>query len=180
MRVLEIISTRARRTRQGFTLSELLLSFVALTLVAVVAITSFFSQTEVTLHNAARLLADDVRTAQNRAMLLQIPVAFRFEDSGDGYAVEDLANGPEHLVDLVPAVQRRYSADGVFEGVRIASVDMGGATQLRFDKLGRAERGAVIVLSYEGETRSVVVEIGRGIALRPDSTRNRGWLDWLR
>lgn len=174
------IFSTSRGIHGGFTLSELLLSFVALTLVALVAISSFFSQTEVTLHNAARLLADDIRTAQNRAMLLQVPVALRFEEDGDGYATEDLGLGPAHLKELIPPVARRYSEDGVFEGVRVRQMDLGGATQLRFDAQGRAERGATITLGYEGETRSVVIDAGRGIALRPDSTRNRGWLDWLR
>jgi len=174
------IFSTSRGAHGGFTLSELLLSFVALTLVALVAISSFFSQTEVTLHNATRLLADDIRTAQNRAMLLQVPVALRFEEDGDGYAIEDLGFGPAHLKELIPPVARRYSADGVFEGVRVRQLDLGGATQLRFDAQGRAERGATITLGYEGETRSVVIDAGRGIALRPDSTRNRGWLDWLR
>lgn len=178
MRVPEISST-TRHVRQGFTLAELLLSFAVLTLVALLAITSFFSQTEMTLHNATRVLADDVRTAQNRAMLLRVPVALRFDEDGDGYAVEDLAPSPEALLELVPSVKRKYSADAVFEGVRIARTELGGATVLRFDAEGRAEHDALIVLSYGGETRSVLVEKGRGIALRPDSTRNRGWLDWL-
>ena len=178
MRVRELFSSTGRGQR-GVTLSELLLSFAVLTLVALLAITSFFSQTEVTLHNATRLLADDVRTAQNRAMMLRIPVALRFEEDGDGYSVEDLAPSPEELLDLVPTVKRKYSADAVFEGVRVARVELRGATLLRFDAEGRAEHDALIVLSYGGENRTVLVEKGRGIALRPDSTRNRGWLDWL-
>lgn len=164
---------------QGFTLGELMLCFVALTVVALVAITSFFSQSEVTLHNAAKLFAEDVRIAQNRALLLQAPVEIHFEEGGDGYRILESRAAPKHLLDLVPPITRRYSADAVFEGVKILSRDLAGQPTLRFDAQGKALGPATIVFGFAGETRAVLIEAGRGVAQLPDSSRERGWLDWL-
>lgn len=166
-------------TTRGFTLGELMLCFAALTLVALVAITSFFSQSEVTLHNAARLFAEDVRIAQNRALLLQAPVEIHFEEGGDGYRILESRTAPQHLLDLVPPITRRYSADAVFEGVKILSRDLADQPTLRFDAQGKSTAAATIVFGFAGETRAVVIEAGRGVAQLPDSSRERGWLDWL-
>ena len=171
---------RHRPGCRGFTLAELTLALVVIAFLAAYSISSFFAQGDMTLHNALKLLAEDLRQAQNRASYLQLPVSLVFDASGDGYHLVDGGPIEPHKARNLPTVARRYSSDGVFEGVRITRVDLAGATCIQFDERGRALTGGTVVVSYRNESRMLALEKGRGITSLPDSPTSRGWLDHLR
>ena len=150
---LAIAATGGARRRAAFTILELLLVLCLLSAVSVVAIKSWFARSQVTLSNAAELLASDLRSAQTRATLRHVTVEFVFHRDGGGYhAVDD---------DDVEREQeqraRRYPIDAVFEDVRISSVQIEAERGLRFDALGRPNADAAITLAHGGARRTVFV-----------------------
>lgn len=169
-----------RPLRKAFTLLELLLCLVVVAFVASFSISSFFDQGDVTLHNALRLLADDIRLMQNRAIYLQMPVELSFDPQGDGYRATDVGRPEPHRVRSFPLVSRSYSSDGVFEGVRITRIDLGGADRIHFDERGHVRDGGTVLVSYRGETRTLRLEPGRGLTSLPDSPESLGWMAHLR
>lgn len=169
-----------RRRRRGFTLLELVLSLTVIAFIASYAISSFFSQTDMTLHNALRLLAEDVHEMQARASSLQIPVDIVFDAKGDGYHAEDRGTPDPKRAKLFPLVSRHYSQDAVFEGVRIRLVELKGTDRISFDPTGRSLASGSIVVGYHTEARVLELRSDRGFTYLPDSPRSRGWLDRLR
>ncbi len=174
------LHTQVRRPRTGFTLLELLLALVVIAFVASFSISSFFDQGNVTLHNALRLLADDIRLMQNRATYLQIPVEIVFDPQGDGYHAVDMAQPEAHKARSFPLVSRRYSSDGVFEGVHVIRIDLGGTDRIHFNDRGLVREGGTVLIAYRQETRTLQLDAGRGLTSLPDSPSARGWLEHLR
>ncbi len=59
----------------------------------------------------------------------------------------------------------------MFEGVRVQAVEGTHTRSVRFDEKGETKERLWITLAYRGETRTVEVERGEGIALVVDATR---------
>lgn len=139
------------RDSRGFTILELLLALLAISLVATCSIWAYFSRAEVTLVHAAGLLVEDLRLAQARAACLHVPVEVVFHADANGYhiAAPDAEGVPtEHH-------PRNYPSDAVFEGVHIVSKRLPGG-RLEFDGHGRLASDASITLGFRGETRTIV------------------------
>lgn len=142
------------RRGAGFTILELALTLVAVTLVATFAIHAWFGRTEVTLRNAADLLADDLRRMQTQAALERTRVEVHFHADGGGYHAQ-VAKGAGRIEGT-----RRYPMDAVFEDVRVASVRVEHGGNLVFDPQGRASSDATITLVQRGVACTVVVDAG--------------------
>lgn len=139
--------------RGGFTILELTVVLVVLAVLSSFTIPAWFDRPEITLDNAARLLARDLRDVQNRAALYQSPLRMRFDEDGGGYA----ATTDEGASILSPygarPFERRYDRDAVFRGVRIESRDLGGLEAVEFTARGTVRQGARLVVTYRGEQR---------------------------
>jgi prepilin-type N-terminal cleavage/methylation domain-containing protein len=161
--------------RPGFTILELLLALLVISIVAAITIPAYFSQPSITLENASVLMAHDLRTAQNRSAYLAEPCRFQFLDEGEGYRVVDetgvLIENPATLEDFI----RIYPEDGVFRGVKVLEVEAGGDRTIAYDESGRATEKARVTLEFEGEVRVLLVEKGSGrIKILGSSS---GWVD---
>jgi prepilin-type N-terminal cleavage/methylation domain-containing protein len=168
------VRSRPRPRAGGFTLLELLIALALIGLVAALAIPAFFERGEVTLDNASRLLAEDLRAAQNRAAYLELDVRVVFREDGDGYSVV----GPDGALLEAPGhdgrFERRYAGYGVFDGVRVQSVDMPERTMV-YDEDGLAPRGGRVVLGYRDDAR--LIEVGPGDGLIHVPGLARPWID---
>ena len=153
--------------RRGFTILELLLTLIAITLATTLSIHVFFSRADVTLENAARLLVGDLRLAQARASCMHVPVEVLFHSDGGGYQVQDLASASSPGEDAV----RRYNRDAIFEDVRVGHTILGAGRTLVFDPNGRPESDGSITLMFRGESRTVVVHVRDAIVFLADGTR---------
>ncbi len=171
---------QGRRAPRGFTLLELVLSLALIAFVASFAISAFFAQSDMTLHNAMRLLADDIHEMQARASSLQVPVDIVFDLAGDGYHAEDRGTPDPRRARVFPLVARRYSSDAVFEGVRIRMIELKGADRISIDSGGHSPTTGSIVVSYHDDARVLELRPDRGFTYLPDSPNSRGWLGRLR
>lgn len=161
--------------KSGFTLLELLISLVVISVIAALAIPSYFGRSEVTLENAAVLLARDLRAAQNRSAYMGETTRVVFFEDGDGYHVLDTFGKPTENPRNELPFERRYSIDAVFRGVRIASVELDGETALIFDERGEPTGPARITLEFDGDERTILLSPPYGEISILGSTS--GWVD---
>lgn len=149
------------RNSRGFTILELCLALLCISVVATFSIWAYFSRAEVTLVNAAELLVNDLRLAQSRATIQHAPVEVVFHTDSTGY----------HMVapdtqDLPSATApRSYPRDAVFEGVRILTKHLPDRQRLVFSADGHVMKDASITLTFQGETRTVLVRVDGTIYL---------------
>jgi len=179
-RTLSPLHADGRLARRGFTLPELVLTLTVIALVAAFAISAFFGQSDMTLHNALKLLEADIHEMQARSSSLRVPVDIVFEPSGDGYHTEDRKEPDPRRSHLFPLARRSYGSDAVFEGVRILRLDLRGSDRISFDGTGLPLTTGTIVIGYRNEARVLEFSTERGLTYLPDSPRSRGFLDHLR
>ena len=162
MRELRVAPARGRA---GVSLLSMLLALACMAIVAGFAIPAFFGLHGVTLDNAARLLARDLRVAQNMAGFDGQPCTFEFLDEGRGWRVIGADGNVLTRPDQKGPFERDFTVDGVFEGVRLQHIDFDGHHWLRFDKAGRALPGGTLQVTFDGEMRvlRVVALSGRVI-----------------
>lgn len=146
------IRRMSARSSGGFTIVELVGVLALVTLVSTVAIRAWFARSDVTLLNAAELLASDLRTMQTRATIRRSPVEVVFQSDGAGYHSRDLGQGDDQR-DL-----RLYPIDAVFEDVRIGTIRIDRGGTLVFDAIGRPSSNAAITLVSGGHARTVLVD----------------------
>lgn len=142
---------------EGYSLIHLVLILVALSGIATLAIPGWFERGEVTLDNAAKLLASDLRDAQNRAAFEHRPLRVTFWEGGDGYEVTDLLGGAISAPVGSGPFERHYSRDGVFRGVTCETVRLGPERSLEYGPRGLTLHSGEIVLAFRGKTRTVRV-----------------------
>ena len=70
---------------------------------------------------------------------------------------------------------RRFSAGGVFEGVRIEEIDLGGAQVLTYNGGGEASVSGEVVVSFKNEKRVLKLQSPSG-AIRIEGLARR-WME---
>ncbi len=143
--------------RGGFTLLELLLVLLLISFVAAAVIPAYFSRSDVTLENAAVLLAKDLRAAQNRSAFMGEATVVEFLPDGDGYRVLTKEGRPVDNPRNELPFERRYSIDGVFRGVVIREVHLEHGRRLEYDDRGEPKQAGRIVLTFGNDTRVITV-----------------------
>ncbi len=147
--------------RQGLTIVELLVVLTLFSFAAAGGIRSYFLQADITLENAATLLAHDLRAAQNRSAYLGQISHFTFLEDGDGYVVMNESGETVRNPRTEHAFERRYSSDGVFIGVYVSEVAQ-PTRSIAYDARGRATVELSVTLAYGEARRTVQVEQGTG------------------
>jgi prepilin-type N-terminal cleavage/methylation domain-containing protein len=160
---LSIKKAPGKGPKKGFTILELMIWLVLMSIVASFAIPAFFDRAEVTLDNACTLLLEDLRGTQNRAAYNRATYFVTVREDGDGSAVRDRAG---HVIRHPLGsgdYERRYSTDAVFEGVAISHVNFGDELRIEYDDQGFAVNGGAVELSYRDRKRVILVEPGTGM-----------------
>lgn len=146
----------------------MLLLLCGIALIAALAIPAYFHADGVTLDAAARVLARDLRSLQNRAALQKGTLRLVFDD--DGWHALDAEGKPIAAIGETTPIARRFSVDGVFEGVTIDSVRMGDAktptgTELFVDSRGLTRHGGSFTMRFRDDWAHVEIERGGGSLL---------------
>jgi hypothetical protein len=152
--------SRTRRARSGISLLGVLFSLCGIALVAMVAIPAFFERPAFTLDNVCDLLKRDLRSAQNRATYLRAEARFVFD--ADGWCALDKHGALLTGMGEDQAIVRRFSVDGVFEGVSANNIHVGTDGVLLITSRGTTLERGELVLSFRGEERVVTIERGSG------------------
>ena len=152
-----------QKRKEPFTVSFVgLLSVLAgITIVATIGIPMWFGQPHITLGKAAKLLASDMETVREWAILAHKDCRIDFDPDGGGYAAFDSLGTPLPAPIGDGNLRRDYGVDAVFRGVTVHQLDLGGERFLTFDRRGLPRQDGSITLAYRGETRTVFLEKGR-------------------
>ncbi|MDP6539705.1 MAG: GspH/FimT family protein [Planctomycetota bacterium] len=169
------MTTQPSKRPGGVNIVGLAVALLCVSALALLAIPGFFARAEVSLDNAALLLAADLRAAQNEAVLGERELRVVFAPDGTGYGIVDARERPIPHPTGVGEFVRSYSRDGVFEGVRITDRDLGPELRITFDAHGFARSVGTVVLELDGERRTVEVEAASG-AVRIEGL-GRPWSD---
>lgn len=149
--------------RCGFTLIELLLVLLMLSLCAATSVSWYFSKSEVTLENAAVLLAHDLRAAQHRSIFLGEPTHFVFLPGGEGYVVTNAQGEVAHNPLTDESFLREYPGDGVFIGVTVLAARAGADRTLEIDGRGTPLENLSVKLGLGDEERTVELDHASGL-----------------
>ena len=160
--------------RQGLTIIELVFVLTLFAFVAAGGVRAYFLQPEITLENAATLLAHDLRAAQNRSAWLGETSTFGFFDNGDGYVVTNEVGETVRNPRTEHAFERQYSYDGVFDGIYVAEISP-GARRIVYDGRGQATHRLEVTLAFGESRRKVIVEKRSGRVVIEGSSS--GWVD---
>jgi len=161
--------------RRAFTILELLVVLLVLSLCAATTVRFYFSRSQVTLENAAILLAHDLRAAQHRAIFLNEPSHFRFLPDGSGYVVTDTRGNLSRNPQTDEPFLRSYPEDGVFHGVTILDVTAGDDRVLEIDPHGAPLENLSVTLGFGDERRTLVMSSRTGVITLVGSTSD--WVD---
>jgi type II secretory pathway pseudopilin PulG len=162
-------------SQRGFTIFTLLIVLLALSLVAATSVRWYFSDAEVTLDNAAVLLARDLRAAQHRSIFLGKSGRLLFYPDGSGYALLDEHEQVVHNPQTDEAFVRCYPDDGVFIGVSVVEALGGSDRAFDIDDRGRALEDLAVTLGFQDERRTVRFERASG-AISIEGAR-QPWVD---
>ena len=151
----------------GVSFLGLTLTLVSIAVLATIGIPLWFAQPSITLEKAAELLVQDMHNVQDHALITHSPCRIEFDPDGGGYGA--YTSRGEALVSPMDNgdYRRAYDADAVFRGVKIEKADFRGKSTLAFDRGGNALAPGTVVLSYNGETRTVKFDVGNAYIVRP-------------
>jgi type II secretory pathway pseudopilin PulG len=139
-----------------------LLTLTLIAVLAAIVVPAYFARYDVTLDNASVLVAHELRAAQSWAAAHAHDVTFQFAANGDGFRVLDADGLVIERNDPRGPFERRFSSDGVFEGVRFEAIDFEPAQAVRFDERGHAQNGGSVAITFQDERRVLRLTPGTG------------------
>lgn len=140
-----------------------MLVLVLLSMTASIGIPAYFARPSITLDNAAKLLAKDLREVQNRAARYEEQLEIRFAEDGSGYAATDRMGEPLISPYGVGDFRRQYPIDAIFRGVKIKEVHAGGDRAISFSAEGRPMESGKVVIEFRGKSRTVMIRARSGL-----------------
>jgi type II secretory pathway pseudopilin PulG len=144
-------------------LLAILATLAVIALLAGLTIPYWFGRHEVTLDNAARLLARDLQAVQNRTAFLGEPARVRFHEHG--WEATDSAGEVLTRYGGEEPFARRLDADAVFEGVTLQAIAFGDDAALDLGTHGEPLEEGSLVVTFRGERRLVRVTLPHGEVL---------------
>lgn len=149
---------KPEHSEDGFTLVEVIIVVVILSIAAMIAVPMMSSAETFQLRSATSMLASDLEYAKNLAISKGQTISVVFDDGDDSYSLEDQTGTTlEHPVKKGFNFIIDFGSDGTFEKVEINQVNLADSI-LEFDSLGSPDEGGTVVLNAGGETLTVTIE----------------------
>ena len=155
----EETSSDLPRPRRGFTVIEILIVLVILTIAALTAVPMLSSASSVQIRSAASMIAADLEYAKSMAISRGQNYSVRFDQNADSYQLEDQDNnviqhpvkkGFDYIVD--------FQSDTRLNRVDITGASFSGNPDVEFDSMGSPQSGGTVSLQAGGTTVTVMVE----------------------
>jgi len=143
----------------GFTVIEILILAVLLTIVALTAVPMLSSAGTMQLRAAANIIAADLEYAKSMAISRGQNYSVVFDQSSESYQIEDQNNnvvphpvkkGFNYIVD--------FQSDSRLNRVDITGASFGATADVTFDSLGSPDSGGNVTLQASGTTVTITVE----------------------
>ncbi|KPK40619.1 MAG: hypothetical protein AMJ65_10445 [Phycisphaerae bacterium SG8_4] len=145
--------------RRGFTVVEILIVLVIITIAALTVVPMMSSASSVQIRAAASMIAADLEYAKSMAISRGQNYSVRFDQNADSYQVEDQANnviphpvkkGFDYVVD--------FGGDTRLNRVDITGANFSGNPDVEFDSLGSPDSGGTVSLQAGSTTMTITVE----------------------
>lgn len=144
---------------RGFTVVEILIVLVIITIAALTAVPMMSSASSVQIRAAANMIAADLEYAKSMAISRGQNYSVRFDQAADSYQVEDQGNnviphpvkkGFDYIVD--------FGNDTRLNRVDLTGANFSGNPDVEFDSLGSPDNGGTVSLQAGTATMTITVE----------------------
>ena len=145
--------------RRGFTVVEILIVLVIITIAALTAVPMMSSASSVQIRSAASMIAADLEYAKSMAISRGQNYSVRFDQNAESYQVEDQGNnviphpvkkGFDYVVD--------FGNDTRLNRVDITGANFSGNPDVEFDSMGSPDNGGTVSLQAGTTTLTISVE----------------------
>ena len=148
-----------RDSRSGFTLVEVVIVVVILSIVALTAVPMMSSAASIQIRSAVNMIAADIEYARSMAISKGQNYSVVFNKDTDSYQIEDQSNTViQHPVKTGFPYVVNFRTESRLSRVDITSANFDGNQTVTFDCLGSPINGATINLQAGGVTSTVRVE----------------------
>lgn len=159
-----------RGISSGFTLIELIIVIMIISIAALTAIPMMSSAASMQIRSAANMLTADLEYAKSMSISRGQNYSVVFDKDAESYRIEDQnGNVIQHPVKKGFDYEINFSTDGRLNKVDIVDADFDGTSVVKFDYLGSPYNGinsplnsGVIRLQAGGTTTTVTVEAVTG------------------
>jgi len=135
------MTMRPVRKQEGFTIIEIMIVVVIIVIAAMMAIPLAGSAASIQIRSAANMIAADLEYAKSMAISRQKIYAVVFDESADSYQIEDPNGIIDHPVKKGFKYVVNFRSDSRLSKVDIASADLDGTNEIKFDYLGSPYNG---------------------------------------
>ncbi len=158
--------------KNGFTVIELIMVILVISILAVVIITRSGSYYPIKLNGAGEKLLSDIRYAKRLAMTNHRTYGISFNVAGNSYIVYDGTSATPVDDPHRPGkdLEIDYDEHTYYDGIEITSASFGGTNELKFDSFGVPYDGddnelaadSTVILSCRGNDFTVTVTARTG------------------
>jgi len=145
--------------RAGFTLVEILVVVVIISIAAMMAIPLMTSGGTMQLRSAANMIAADIEYAKSISISRGEPFTVNFDAANETYKITDQdGNLISHPIKKGTDYQVDFQTTENLSQVDISAVDFGGSSEVSFDSLGTPSSGGTIEVVAGESTRTITIE----------------------
>lgn len=149
----------SRGSHSGFTVVELLIVVVILSIVALTAVPMMSSAASIQIRSAANMMAADLEYARSMAISRGQNYSVEFDKNTDRYWIEDQAgNVIPHPVKKGFDYAMDFRNDSRLKRVDITNAAFGGVPRVEFDCLGSPVNGGAVNLQAGAIIATIAVE----------------------
>jgi len=143
----------------GFTIVELVIIVVVISIAALVAIPMMSSAASLQIRSAANMISADLEYARSMAITRGQNYSVIFDKDADSYKIVDpLGATIQHPVKKGFPYVIDFQNESRLSRVDITIAEFNGDQTVVFDCLGSPDSGGTVILQADGETKTVTVE----------------------
>lgn len=149
----------SRGSRNGFTVVELLIVVVILSIVALTAVPMMSSAAGIQIRSAANMIAADIEYARSMAISRGQDYSVEFSKDTDSYRILDQSDAViQHPVKKGFPYVVNFQSESRLNRVDITNANFDGTQKVTFDCLGSPDNGGTVNLQAGAVSATITVE----------------------